>query len=1058
MKKSLVSMLILFVIGLQSVLAQGREISGVVTSADDGLSIPGVSVIVKGTTIGTTTDFDGKYSLNVPEDGKFLVFSFVGMTMQEVEISSATINVVMESESIGMDEVIVTAMGVTREKKALGYAATSIGGDEIGKSQTVNPMNALQGKVAGVDISTAPGPGATQNVIIRGTSSFGNNQPLYIVDGVPLTNEQNQSGDNLNSQVDFGSGINALNPDDIADMTILKGAAATALYGSRAANGVIMITTKSGTNTDGKVKVTYTGGYTISRIGRLPDVQTQFGQGWSGDRALDENGNWGPVYDGKNRVWGNNVDNGLQVKPYVFLKDRVRDFYETGKNMKNSISLSGGNATTNFLLSLSQNSVDGVIPTNSDSYKRYTIGTKGSHKAGKLTVSANVNFSTENTKAVASGQGTSVFRSLYESANDISIVDMKDYNSKFNNLDNYFTPYGVNPYYVLNQNSAQQKKRKLFGKFQLDYEVNDNINLSYRFGGDFETSNSDTHTAVIGFNPGTPNFGGGPKNPGAYRETRRERTQINQDFIATYNKALSDDFTLNAIAGVNVNERSYSWVYGNINSIDIPGFYDLANSLAPSTSDQYSEKRRLVGVYANVDLSFRNYAYLTYTARNDWSSTLPTENNDFFYSGVTGSFLITDYLSSNAIETGILSFAKVRAAYGTTGSDTEPYMVYDRYVPAFSNNPGFPNIDDLKFPIGGVNSYMASNRLGNPDLENELTKEFELGAEVRFFNNRLGFDFSYYNRLTEGLIANLPKDPSTGYTQQRANLGDVRNTGIEFSVDATPIKTKDFAWNIGFNFATNDNKVEKLNGVEEVNLGGFGGTGIYAVEGKSMGQFKMTRHRKVDFNGSQATVVDGSGIPLPTTEAEYIDKDVNEDFSMGLTNTFTWKGLSLGATLDLRSGGYMYSYTQDYLHWTGANPESVNNDRKTFLVPNSVVSDGLGGYVENTTPVDPTLLHKFYGDGGGFNGDEDAIIDRSYLKLRNVSLAYELPKNLCKRLHVSNLRLSLSASNILLWTPDENVYIDPETTTFGNDIEAKFGEYGAGPSNEFYTFGLSFSL
>ncbi|RXQ96749.1 SusC/RagA family TonB-linked outer membrane protein [Ancylomarina salipaludis] len=1057
MKKNLFSMLILCLIGLQGVFAQNREVSGVVTSADDGLSIPGVSVVIKGTTIGTTTDFDGNYAISVPEEGEILVFSFVGMKTVELPINSNKIDLVMESESIGMDEVVVTAMGVTREKKALGYAATSLGGEEIGKSQAVNPMSALQGKVAGVDISTAPGPGATQNVMIRGASSFGNNQPLYIVDGVPITNEQNSSGSALNSQVDFGSGINAINPDDIEDMTVLKGAAATALYGSRAANGVIMITTKSGKNTEGKMRVSYSGSVTLSKVGRLPDVQKQFGQGWSGDRALDENGNWGPEYDGKDRVWGNVVDNSQQIKPYVFLEDRVRDFYETGKNIKNSVSLSGGNANTNYFMSLSQNSVDGVIPTDNDSYKRYTISTKGSHKAGKVTISSSVNFSTEKTKAVASGQGTSVFRSLYESANDISIVDLKDYNNKFNNLDNYFTPYGVNPYYVLNENGAEQDKKKIFGKFQFDYDFTDDIKLSYRFGGDYETTRSETHTAIIAFAPGSPNDGSSSANPGNYSEVRRSRTQVNHDLMASIKQNLNEDFTLNAIVGLNVNERQYNWLSGSINSIDIPNFYNLSNSLAPSVSNQYNEKRRLIGLYANVDFSFRNYAYLTLTARNDWSSTLPTGANDYFYPGVTGSFLITDFLKYNDIDTGILSFAKVRAAYGMTGNDADPYSVYDRYVSAFSGNPGYPKIDDLQFPLGGVNSYMASNRLGNPDLTNELTKEFELGIEAQFFNNRLGIDFSYYNRLTEGLISSLPKDPSSGYTTQMANLGDVRNQGIEFVLNFTPVKTENFTWDVSYNVALNRNKMENLD-VDEVYLGGFGGAGIYAVEGKAMGQFKIAAVKKVEIDGVMKTVVDGSGNPQPTTETEFIGKDINEKYRMGLTNTFSYKGFTLGATLDFRYGGYMYSYTKDYLHWTGASTESVLNDRKTFLVPNSVVSDGRGGYVENTTPVDPTALHKFYGDGGGFDGDADNIIDRSYLKLRNVNLSYSLSKNFCERLHVSAVSLSLSASNILLWTPAENVYIDPETTTFGNDVRAKFGEYGAGPSNEFYTFGLTFTL
>jgi len=419
--------------------------------------------------------------------------------------------------------------------------------------------------------------------------------------------------------------------------------------------------------------------------------------------------------------------------------------------------------------------------------------------------------------------------------------------------------------------------------------------------------------------------------------------------------------------------------------------------------------------------------------------------------------LITDFLNYNDVETGILSFAKLRAAYGSTGKDTEPYYVYDRYMSAKSFHPGYPDIDDLSFPLGGVNSYMASNRLGNPNLENELTKEFEFGVEARLFNNRFGIDFSYYNRLTEGLIASLPKDPSSGYTTQQANLGDIRNTGIELVVDAVVVKKGDFQWDMSVNFATNDNKVEKLNGVEDVYLSGFGGAGIYAVEGKAIGQFKIARVKKVDVGGVMKTVVDGKGMPQQTTDMEYIDKDVNEEFSLGFNTNITWKGLSLGATFDYRHGGYMYSYTKDYLNWTGANPESVMNDRQTFLVPNSVVSDGRGGYVENTTAVDPTALHTFYSNGG-VNGDEDSMLDRSYLKLRNVSLAYQLPKNICEKIHVNNMRFSITAANILIWTPDDNVYIDPETTTFGNSIDAKFGEYGAGPSNEMITFGLSFSL
>lgn len=346
--------------------------------------------------------------------------------------------------------------------------------------------------------------------------------------------------------------------------------------------------------------------------------------------------------------------------------------------------------------------------------------------------------------------------------------------------------------------------------------------------------------------------------------------------------------------------------------------------------------------------------------------------------------------------------------------------------------------------------------MGNADLKPEITSEFEVGAEMRFFKNRIGFDVSYYNRLTEGLIEVLPKDPSSGYTSQISNLGDIRNKGIELTVNLAPIRTTDFSWDISWNFTANKNKVEKID-VDEVFLAGFGGAGIYAVEGLPIGQFKMNRVKKTTIDGKEFTIVDGKGNPQPTPDMEFLGKDINEKYRMGFTNTFTWKGVSLSATFDYRNGGYIHSQTKDYMHWTGSSPESVLNDREPFLMPNTVVDNGDGTYSENTIPVDPTALHTFYSNGG-FVGEEYAVLSRSYLKLRNASIAYVFPKSLSQKINVNNIRLSFNAGNILLWTPAENAYIDPETTTFGNDVGGKFGEFNANPSNVFYTFGLSLSF
>ncbi|GHT50668.1 SusC/RagA family TonB-linked outer membrane protein [Bacteroidia bacterium] len=1039
-------------------IAQNKQVSGTVVD-ETGEPVIGASVIAKGTTTGAVTGVDGTFTFTVPGSVSTLVVKYIGYTDAEVA-AGTNVQITLTPDAKALGEVVVTALGLSREKKTLGYATSTISGEDIANSKAANPMQALQGKVAGVEISSSQTPGGTQNVTIRGFNSFSGTQPLYIIDGVPLTNTQNQSGtltakNTLNGQADFGSGINALNPNDIESMTVLKGSAASALYGSRAAQGVIMITTKSGKNTGGKVQVAYDGGLTIQQVGYLNKEQNQFGQGWSGDRALDENGNWGAAFDGKDRVWGNVVDNSQKLKPYVYLKNRIRDFYDLGLGYNNALSLTGGTDKTKYHVSVSQNHIDGPIPTDDDSYNRYTIATNASHQTSKVLISSAFNFSVERNEVAPTGQDNSIYRSLNEIATDISIVDLKDLKDKFNNVDNYFTPYGLNPYQALKMKEAVQDKYKFFGKVQLDYDVLTNLKLTYRFGGDFETSVANIHVDGVSFTPGAPNDGSSNASPGSYEQTRIQRIQTNHDLFANYNDRF-EDFSVNVVAGANANERSYSANRGEITSIDIPGFYNFNNTLSPAVASQRSTLYRILGAYINADLGYKDYLYLTLTGRNDWSSTLPKETNSYFYPASMLSFIATDFLQQQDINTGILDFAKIRLAYGRTGKDAPLYGVYDRFVAGQITNPGYPGVDNLTFPLGGVNAFSVSNTAGNALLKPEMSDEFEIGAETFFFNHRVGVEFSYYNKFTNDLIEVMPLDPSTGYTSQVFNLGDVRNSGVELSVSLVPVKTKDFSWNINYNFTKNNNKVERLD-VEEVFLGGFGGIGIYATEGKAMGQFKSQKALKVNIDGVEHPVVDGAGMPQPTPNEEYLGKDINEKYRMGLTNTFTYKGISLSGTFDYRYGGAIYSYTKDYMGWVGNGPETVYNDRYPFLVPNSVVANGDGTYSENTTLVNPTALHTFYSNGG-FDYADANVIDRSYLKLRNVSLAYQLPKNVCDKLKIAGLRLSLTASNFLLWTPKENQYIDPEITTWGSDIEAKFGEFGTTPPYQTYVFGLNLTF
>jgi TonB-linked SusC/RagA family outer membrane protein len=1064
MKKKLKCLLPFFLL-LIVFPVQAAVVSGVVTG-ENGEGIPGVSVAVVGANIGVVTDGMGRYSISVPDGSNRLIFSSLDYSRVEraVPALGGEVNVTLGIRAYDVDEVVVTALGIARDKKTLGYSTVSVNGNDIVNAKTANPMAALQAKVSGMEISASPTPGGTQNVNIRGFNVLNRaSQPLYIVDGVPLTNEQNQSGrlrdipNTLNSQADFGSGINALNPNDIENITVLKGSAASALYGSRAAAGVIIITTKSGKNTNGKVLVNYDGGVTVQQIGRLPTEQTLFGQGWSGDRALDENGNWGARFDGKDRVWGNVVDNSQQLKPYVYLKNRIRDFYDLGLGYNNALSLTGGTEQTQYHVSVSQSHIDGPIPTDDDSYNRYTLSANASHKTKKITLSSAVNFSVEQNEVAPTGQDFSIYRSLNEIATDVSIVDLKDRNNKFNNVDNYFTPYGINPYHALEMKEAVQNKYKIFGKLQMDYDLLTNLKLTYRFGGDYETAIENMHIDALMYADDSPNKGNGTDNeqPGAYSEKRRQRIQTNHELMANYTGQFGD-FSLNAIAGWNVNEQRYSALEGFITSIDVPGFYHLSNSLTPAEANQESELYRIMGAYVNADFGYKDYLYLTLTARNDWSSTLPKENNSYFYPASMLSFIATDFLKQQNINTGALDFAKLRLAYGRTGKDAPMYGVYERFVSSTLINPGYPFIDDLSFPLAGINAYTLSNTMNNLELKPELTDEFEVGAEMYFFNRRVGFDVAYYNKYTKNLIDELPYDPSTGYTVQIANLGDVRNSGVELTLSLVPLKINDFTWDIAYNFTKNYNKVERLD-VGEIYLGGYSGMGIYAVEGKALGQFKSQKAQTVTIGGIEHTVVDGVGNPTPTPDAMYLDKDINEKFRMGLTNTFSYKGFSLSGTFDFRYGGHIYSYTKSYMHWVGSGPETAYNDRYPFIIPNSVVDNGDGTYSENTTPVDPTQLHTFYSNGG-FQYSDFAVIDRSYLKLRNLSLAYQLPKRACDKLGIAGLRLSLTASNILLWTPTENQYIDPEVTTFGSDISAKFGEFAVTPPYVSYIFGLNFSF
>jgi len=1062
-KASLLAVL-LWVLCMQLGFAQSRTISGVVRDAGSGETLPGVAVLEKGTQNGTATNIEGKFELTVSSANATLVFKSIGMEEKEVALGSEDYVVVQLKQSTeSLQEVVVTALGVSREKRSLGYTSSNVSSDEVTEGGDRSPLNAIQGKVAGVNISSASGsPGSSSRIIIRGLQSVDqDNQPLFVIDGVPIFNNSSNIN-SLNLGADFGNGANAINPEDIENISILKGASATALYGSRASNGVVLITTKKGkTSPAGKQNfgISYAGNVSFSDVYILPTFQEDFGQGWDGTHLLGENGSWGPKYDGKERVWGNVVDNSQLLKPYVHLPDNVRDFFETGVSYQNSISFNGGDEKGSYYVSFSNTKTDGIYPTDVDTYNRNTVALRGSRNAGIFNFSGSLNFSDTKSSFVPTGQGPTVYNNIMQIPRDISIVDMSDYTNKFYNIDNYFTPYGVvNPYFTLNEFGSKFRGSKFFGGLESSVELTDWLTGTYRFDFDYGTDNYNIWEAVIDAQAGTPNDGTSSEDRGSVRERLYTQRQLNHDFILSTKKFdLTKDLGMDILAGLNINERAFTDVDAFVNDLTIPGFYDISNSpnqpSVPEDKAQFSigienqSLRRYGGVYSQASFDYKNMIFLNLSARYDKSSTLPKENNGFFYGGANASFVLTDLLK---VRSTVWNYGKLRVGYGSTGNDA-PVYVTKSYFEQKSVNVPFRTYD---FPVGGINAFSISNRLGSPDLQPEITKEFEIGGEFRFFT-RVTVDLTYYNRVTTDLILGVPLAGESGWTVITQNVGEIVNKGIEALVSVDILKKDDlggFTWTLSTNYSNNDNKLIRLNdGLEKVTLGGLSTIGFFAVPGQPLGVYEYS---VPETSPDGRVVVDDNGVPVASTD-KVLKGNAQYDYILGVTNRFGYKGITLGATVDARIGGVMFSRTADINNFTGNGVKTTFNDRKPWVVPNSVQKveqdDGSIIYVENTTAIDQQHQDDYYSADALA---EEYLIDKSYVKLREVTLGYTIPQRLLNDTPFASLSVSVFGRNLLIFRPVDNQFVDPETTTFGNGIEADFGEFSANPSVRTYGFGL----
>lgn len=1064
MRKILLMMAAVLCAGLA--YAQNVQVTGIATSAEDGSPMPAVAVAVQGTSRGTTTDLDGSYSIQVPSNGT-LVFSFLGYDDAVVPVNGRTvINVALQPGSIQVDDVVITATGLKRSEKALGYASTTIKSDDIMRGHAADALSGLAGKVAGIQISSSGSTGTSQKVVIRGYSSLSSNNPLYIVDGVPVSNGV-MGYQGLNNSIDFGNQASDINPEDIESITVLKGASATALYGSRAGNGAIIITTKRGSQGEA-VKVIYDGSFQASSVLRIPNLQNKFGQGWfysyEGSNVFEnysptENGSWGNPLDGRQVEWRPGASWYSGADPsytsYDYKENSLKNFYTTGFEANNTVTVQGGSKNTGFIASYGNIYSDGILPGNNDYYKRNNLSFRGNTKInnGKAWLNYALNYLRKDVRNAMTGQGGSgstIYQDILQYPVNIDYAELKDYNSIYNNADNFYTPYAQNPWWILDHNYSTYTDDRVYGNGEFGLDLFKGTQFIARGGFDVTNYIEKDFNDIWTFNPGSyaANEGASAEN-GNYYEIAQRSAQIDANFLLNGDYKFGSDFSLHAVAGLNVNQRSASAVSGSLDGIAISQWASFLNtSGATPTASSSTSKRRLMGVYGQADLGFRDAIYLTLSARNDWSSTLPINDNSFFYWGANASVIITDLVPD--LKNDVLSFLKLRGGYGKTGNDAPAYYTSSYYSLA-SATGGFGS---LTFPLNSFVGMNKSSRVPSQDLKPEISTESELGLDLRLFDSRLNFDFAFYNKLTENQIVSATLAPESGYTSAVRNIGKIRNKGFELAMSVVPVRTKDLEWTIGYTFSKNNNTVEELwDDVTEYAIYGLtSGPQLKAIVGESIGTWVDYKVSTVEDEASPFygyTIVNSvTGLPeYDNTEYETLGK-ADADYTMGFNTTLRYKNLTFGASFDYRQGGLMYSATKGIVLFDGNAEETMYNMREPWVWAHSVYdATGNGDYVENNLPC-----NSYYNVNGAWYPNynyvmyREELIDKTYVKLREVSLSYRLPDQwFNKTKWISSMELGVSGRNLLMWTPKQGL-IDPDQTNYGNDLTSLYGEYYSAPS------------
>jgi len=1048
--------LLALAIGVIQGAAQVTTVRGIVTTEEDGEPVIGASVIVKGTALGTVTDVNGRFELSgLPPSATRLLISYISLMAKEVAIAPQ-VSVTLKSDTHLLDEVVVTALGISREKKALGYTAQEVKQDALVQGKDNNLLNSLSGKIAGVRITNTQGDVGSSRIVIRGeTSIAGENQPLFIVDGIPVDNSQLNA---RSSGRDFKNAIADLNPEDIKTLTVLKGPNAAALYGARAAHGAIVITTKGGDKRQKGIGITLHSSTQVSFVATLPEFQNLFGQG-AGGRFSYVDGKGAGVNDGVDESWGPRLDIGLLIPqfdspldadgnrvatPWVSHPNNVRDYFRMGISTNNGISIARGDDKYQFRVGYNYEKQVSIVPDAGTNKTNISLNTDY-HLAKWIVVGATANYIVYTAPSLpgsATPSGSNV-RSNSPMLQFLWFGRQVDTNSlKADYTRNWNSSYYDNPFWSASYNTQSQERHRLIGDLHAEFRLTDGLNVRFRTSTDWYNDRRKSKVKWGSAGAGSPY--------GSYAEDAYTVKENNTEVLATYIKQLNKNWGIDALLGFNVRNKQYENNYQAAPRLAVADLYTLTNSRDPLTSSNDFYRLRQYGLYGSIQLDYRRWAFLNITGRNDWSSTLPVDNNSYFYPSVTASVLLSEAFGwrSKAV-----NYLKIRGGWSQVGADANPYQLATVFTSetAFNGNP-----------------LQSSSTIGmNPNLKPENTSSIEAGFEAAFWDNRLYLDFTYYKTDSRNQILKLATTAASGYTSQVRNAGHIRNRGYEIQLGAVPIQTsKGFRWNLDLNYGANSSKVVKLD--DEGLITSYqlysSGIQILASVGEAYGTLFGTSYVR-DANGN--VVVDANGLPKISTTNKTLGK-FTPDWTGGISNTFSYRSLSLSFLIDASVGGSIFSNTNKTGKYTGVLANTLsgrdaehgglwyytdamgNNVRLSESPSYSVSSDGLyyaqvngqstrvyqdGIMVEGVTESgskneEVVSAEKYY--HRIYSIAEANVYDASYVKLREVALSYRLPRLWTQKLHLQEASVTLTGRN--LWTIYKSVpNIDPESAlTTGN--------------------------